>query len=75
MFMSIVSLFTFGASADKTAFVPKDAENVRLAFATMSDTHITDSVARKFMLELGLSDMHNAQYPLDAIHRQYHRYL
>ena len=67
MFMSLISLLSFGAAADKTAFTPKDSENVKLTFATMSDTHMTDSVARKFMLELGLSDMENSQRPLDAM--------
>ena len=63
-FLSLFSsIFPIGIS---TAFAPVDGENVKLTFAAVSDTHMTDSEARLFLLKLGLSDMENASRPLDA---------
>ncbi len=68
VFMAITTLLAFPFAGNISAdFAPKDEENVRLTFATMSDTHIKDSATRAFMLELGLSDMQEADYPLDAL--------
>lgn len=48
-------------------YAPVDEENCRLNFAAISDIHIENRFLRKFMLELGLYDMENAEYPLDAL--------
>jgi len=67
-FMAITTLLAFPFAGNISAeFAPKDAENVKLTFATMSDSHIKDSATRSFMLELGLADMQDADYPLDAL--------
>ncbi len=67
-FMAITTLLAFPFSGNISAdFAPKDADNVKLTFATISDTHMKDSATRAFMMELGLSDMENADYPLDAL--------
>ncbi len=67
--MSIVSLFSslFGGGLSNAAYTPVDEENCNLNFAVISDVHMTSSVFRKFMLELGLYDMENAQTRLDAL--------
>jgi len=49
------------------AFAPLDEKNAHLCFAAISDVHMTDSVFRSGMLELGLYDMQKAAYPLDAL--------
>lgn len=49
------------------AFAPAEEENVRLYFAAIADIHMTGSVFRSGMLELGLDDMEKAAYPLDAL--------
>ena len=46
--------------------MPLDEENVNLTFATISDTHMNEDESRLFLLKLGLSDMQNAEHPLDA---------
>lgn len=50
-----------------SAFAPADEENVRMVFAAIADIHMTESVFRSGMLELGLDDMANSAYPLDAL--------
>ena len=68
IFMAITTLISFPVAGNISAdFAPKDEENVKLTFATMSDTHMKDSATRAFMLELGLSDMENSDYRLDAL--------
>lgn len=64
-FMCLFSGAVFGNWAGD--YAPADAENVRLSFAVISDTHINDSPVRKTLLELGLCDMQNAEYPPDAL--------
>ncbi len=68
LFLSLLSFLTapiFGDFAGK--YSPKDANNVRLNFAAISDTHINGQSVYDDMLGLGLDDMSNADYPLDAI--------
>lgn len=48
-------------------FTPKDAENIKLNFATISDLHMTDSVFREGFLQFGLEDMQNSEAPLDLL--------
>lgn len=68
VFMAITTLLAFPFAGNISAdFAPKNEENVRLTFATLSDTHMKDSATRAFMLELGLSDMQDADHPLDAL--------
>ena len=67
-FMAITTLISYPVAGNISAdFAPKDEENVKLTFATVSDTHMKDSATRAFMLELGLSDMENSDYRLDAL--------
>lgn len=67
-FMAITTLLAFPFAGNISAdFAPKDAENVNLTFATISDSHMKDSPTRAFMMELGLADMQDADYPLDAL--------
>ncbi len=68
VFMAVTCFFTsafFGKYAGKIK--PVDEENVRLSFATMSDSHLTDSAIRAGMLELGFYDLQNAEKQLDAL--------
>lgn len=51
----------------KAPFEPVDPENVKLNFAAISDTHMTDSVLRSLMLEIGLEGMEGSEQPLDAL--------
>ena len=68
VFMAITTLLAFPFAGNiSAAFAPQDEENVNLTFAAISDIHMKDSATRSFMLELGLSDMENADYPLDAL--------
>lgn len=66
--LSFLSFFSSPLPGNFSAeFAPVDEENVRLCFAAVSDIHMTDSVFRSGMLELGLYDMEKAAYPLDAL--------
>ena len=68
VFMAVTCFFTsgfFGKYAGKIS--PVDKDNVRLSFATISDSHLTDSKLRAAMLELGFYDMEHAETPLDAL--------
>lgn len=67
-FMAICTLISFPVAGNISApFAPKDEENVKLYFATMSDTHFSSSQGRVFMTQLGLDDMQSADYELDAL--------
>ena len=67
-FMAITTVISFPVAGNISAeFAPQDKENVKLTFAAISDVHMKDSATRSFMLELGLSDMENAAYPLDGL--------
>ena len=48
-------------------FEPKDPESVKATFAVISDVHMTDHIMRTDRLDIGLYDMANAEYPLDAL--------
>ncbi len=64
---SAINVFApFLSNVIQTDFVPLDAEKVNLTFATISDVHMNEDESRLFLLNLGLSDMHNAEHPLDA---------
>ena len=66
--MAITTVISFPVAGNISAeFAPQDKENVKLTFAAISDVHMKDSATRSFMLELGLSDMENAAYPLDGL--------
>lgn len=68
VFMAIATLISFPVAGNISAeFAPKDQENVKLTFATVSDTHFTESPLRVFMMQLGLNDMQEADYTLDAL--------
>lgn len=64
-FLSVLSSSVFGHFT--APFAPTDKQNVRLYFAAIADVHMTDSVFRSGMLELGLDDMEKSEYPLDAL--------
>ena len=51
----------------KADYTPRDPENVRVTFATMSDVHLDDTYIRKTILELGLKDLDKSQYKPDAL--------
>lgn len=68
IFVAIATVFALPFAGNISApFAPKDAENVKLFFATMSDTHFNSSQGRVFMTQLGLNDMQSADYELDAL--------
>ncbi len=68
IFMAIATLIAFPVAGNISAdFAPRDEENIKLYFATMSDTHFNSSPLRVFMMQLGLADMQDAKYPLDAL--------
>lgn len=66
--MSLICTLTsvFGLLSTK-GYVPKDAENVKLTFATISDIHLTKSKFRSLVLSLGLKDMEDAENKLDLL--------
>ncbi len=49
------------------AYSPNDAENCKLNFAVISDTHLYDDASQRLLLEMGLSDMENSDTRLDAL--------
>ena len=56
--MSVTCVVTSGIFGNYAGdFSPVDEETVKLTFATISDTHFTNSKIRAAMLELGLYDM------------------
>ena len=66
--MSVTCVVTSGIFGNYAGdFSPVDEETVKLTFATISDTHFTNSKIRAAMLELGLYDMEHAETPLDAL--------
>ena len=68
VFMALATVLAFPFAGNISAdFAPKDEENVKLTFATLSDTHFNSSEGRVFMMQLGLNDMQSAEYPLDAL--------
>ena len=51
----------------RTDYTPIDKDNCKLSFATMSDVHMDSSILRKLNLELGIKDLNDSQYKLDAL--------
>ncbi len=60
-------LFSWAFGDFKASFEPLDPDNVKLNFATIADTHMTDSKLRASMLELGLYGMESSKQRLDAL--------
>ena len=68
VFISLACVFATPLNLwTKSDYTPKDPENVKLTFATMSDIHMTDSSFIRFLFELGLKDLSDSEYKLDAL--------
>ena len=68
MLMVVINFFTLLFSGDFAGkFEPADPKACNLNFAAISDIHMTDSIFRAFMLELGLYEMEHADTRLDAL--------
>lgn len=68
LFVGIAAMLFAPLFGDFTAdFIPREPYEVKLDFAVISDVHMTDEQYRKFTLSLGLQDMAEAKYPLDAL--------
>ncbi len=68
--LSFLNIFTFpifGFYAGEDNYKVKDAEEIRLNFAAVSDIHMTDEFARVQVLKCGLWDMDRAYDELDAL--------
>lgn len=69
-FISFLTVFSmtgfFGNTGDNTYDV-KNADDVLLDFAAISDVHMTDEYLRRMVLESGLDDMTNAVNKPDAL--------
>lgn len=66
--LSLLSIFFSPIFGDfKAPFEPVDPENVKLNFAAISDTHMTDSTLRSLMLKIGLEGMESSKQPMDAL--------
>lgn len=68
--LTFFNLFTFpffGFYAGEDNYQVKDAEEIQLNFAVISDIHMTDEFARRQVLKCGLWDMANAYDELDAL--------
>ncbi len=66
-FFNIFTLPVFGSFAGEDNYRAKNADEVLLNFAAISDIHMTEEFARKDMLRLGLLDMEMAASELDAL--------
>ncbi len=67
-FAFLVALFTSVFSgADSIHFAARDAENIRLNFAAISDLHMKDGWFRSYGLGLGLEDLKNSETKVDAL--------
>lgn len=68
--LSFINIFTFpvfGFFAGEDNYTVKDAEEIKLNFAAISDIHMTDEFARMQVLKCGLWDMDHAKDGLDAL--------
>ena len=68
--MSFLNIFTFpifGAFAGEDNYQVKNADEIRLNFAAISDIHMTDEFARMQVLKCGLWDMDHSADELDAL--------
>lgn len=68
--LTFLNLFTFpffGFYAGEDNYEVKNAEEIQLNFAAISDIHMTDEFARVQVLKCGLWDMDRAETDLDAL--------
>lgn len=68
--LSFLNIFTFpifGSFAGEDNYEVKNAEEIKLNFAAISDIHMTDEFARLQVLKCGLWDMDHAKDELDAL--------
>lgn len=66
-FLNIFTFPIFGFFAGEDNYQVKDAEDIKLNFAAISDIHMTDEFARVQVLKCGLWDMDHAADKLDAL--------
>ena len=69
-FISIITVFSmtgFFGNTGNNAYDVKNADDVLLDFAVISDVHMTDEYLRRMVLESGLDDMANAVNKPDAL--------
>ncbi len=66
-FLNICTFPFFGFYAGEDNYKVKDAEEIQLNFAAISDIHMTDEFARVQVLKCGLWDMNYAYDELDAL--------
>lgn len=68
--LTVLNIFTFpffGFYAGSDNYTVKNAEEIKLNVAAISDIHMTDEFARVQVLKSGLWDMENAADELDAL--------
>lgn len=66
--MAILSLFSFPFFGNYSAvFAPENPKKVLLNVAAISDTHLTESSLRSYMLQRALDDMQNSAWGIDAL--------
>lgn len=66
-FLNVLTFPIFGSFAGEDNYKVKDAEEIKLNFAAISDIHMTDEFARAQVLRCGLWDMDYAYDDLDAL--------
>lgn len=66
-FLNILTFPIFGTFAGEDNYQVKNADEVKLNFAAISDIHMTDEFARVQVLKCGLWDMDRAADELDAL--------
>ncbi|MBO5935400.1 MAG: metallophosphoesterase [Clostridia bacterium] len=69
-FISVITVFSmtgFFGNTGNNAYDVKNADDVLLDFAVISDVHMTDEYLRRMVLESGLDDMTNAVNKPDAL--------
>lgn len=70
--LTIIFTFTglFGGLSEpstENAIKFRDAENCRLAFVALADTHVRDTAFQPYLFECGLQDIDNAEDEFDAL--------
>ena len=66
-FLNILTFPIFGTFAGEDNYQVKNADEVKLNFAAISDIHMTDEFARVQVLKCGLWDMDRDADELDAL--------
>lgn len=66
-FITVFSMTGFFGNTGNNAYDVKNAEDILLDFAAISDVHMTDEYLRRMVLESGLDDMTNAVNKPDAL--------